>query len=441
MKPFKSLFQQTDNSSLIIFRIAFGFLLCWHMVTAIVTGVIYADYIKPPFTFSFIGFEWLQPLPGNGMYYYAWLMVLLALMVMLGAWYRLAITGFALLWTMLYLMQKSDYNNHYYLVILLCWIMVFMPANRYCAVDVKRKAVAESNLCSRYCILIFIVQMAIVYFFAAISKLTFDWFSGKYIAIQFASLSRRPTLGIIYGRRWFQLFICYGGFLSDLLTVPLLLWKKTRNYAFILSCLFHLFNAFSFHIGIFPYLSIALNIFFFDAAAVSRIFFKQDVSAAANHQHKYNFLKKKIIACCFSLYIFFQIIIPMRSWLYPGNVFWNEEGYRMSWKMMMRTKNGSVYFKVIDTASHKQWNIYPAKQFSRYHVIWLSISPDIIWQYSQRLKKDFRKKGYANVQVYAVGEVSLNRSNSMPLIDSNVNLAAVTWQPFRHSTWITNGPR
>src|SRR3982751_4625801 len=87
-KKFENLFQLTDNSPLIIFRIVFGFLLCWQFTTALVSGSVYRDFIQPPFTFNYIGFDFLQPLPGSGMYFYFALMVLLALMIMLGAWYR-----------------------------------------------------------------------------------------------------------------------------------------------------------------------------------------------------------------------------------------------------------------------------------------------------------------------------------------------------------------
>ena len=128
----------------------------------------------------------------------------------------------------------------------------------------------------------------------------------------------------------------------------------------------------------------------------------------------------------------------MRSWFYPGNVFWTEEGYRMSWKMMMRTKSGALYFKVKDPVSKKIWKAEPAKIFTPRQMMWLSISPDIIWQYAQRLKKEFEEKGIKNAEVYAIGWVSLNRSKPMPMIDSTVNLAAVKWKPFRHSTWITS---
>ncbi len=159
------LFQPVDNSPLIIFRIIFGFLLAYNFSTALFNGTIYRDFIQPPFTFTYIGFEFLHPLPGYGMYYYVAAMVILALMIMLGAWYRITIICFTLMWSILYLMQKSGYNNHYYLMVLLCWIMIFMPANRYCSINYKRKALIKEATCPQYCLWIFMAQVTIVYFF------------------------------------------------------------------------------------------------------------------------------------------------------------------------------------------------------------------------------------------------------------------------------------
>ncbi len=432
---FKKFFRQTDNSPLILFRIILGFLLFYHVITALSDGSVYRNFIQPPFTFNFIGFDFLQPLPGNGMYVYFGLMAILGLMIMAGAWYRLSILAFTVMWTAVYLMQKSDYNNHYYLLILLCFLMIFMPANNYFSVDVKRKAVTKKLSCPQWAIWIFIAQVAIVYFFAATSKLSADWFSGKFIAIQFSRLSTHHILGILYGEKWFQLFICYGGFFFDLLIVPLLLWKKTRPYAFIISCIFHLFNSFSFSIGIFPYLSIALNLFFFEPEQIRNIFFKKKPPFTRNNDVSYN-LKNQLLVFCVCLYLLVQVILPMRSLFFPGNVFWNEEGYRMSWKMMLRSKSGKIYFKVIDPVTRKIWKIEPSKIFAPPHVMWLAISPDITWQYAQRLKKDFSKKGFPGVEVYAIDSVSLNRSSYQPLINPAVNIASVKWHPFRHSEWI-----
>ena len=62
------LFKHIDNSALIVFRILFGLLIFLEAVGAILTGWVRKTLVEPEFTFSFIGFEWLQPLPGNGMY-------------------------------------------------------------------------------------------------------------------------------------------------------------------------------------------------------------------------------------------------------------------------------------------------------------------------------------------------------------------------------------
>jgi vitamin K-dependent gamma-carboxylase len=435
---YKKIFSQVDISPLIIFRIIFGFLLFYYCSTAIFKGAVYENFIQPPFTFTFIGFEFLQPLQGRGMYFYFALMALLGLLIMAGAWYRFSIIAFTFLWLVIYLMQKSNYNNHHYLILLLCFLMIFMPANRYYSLDVKRKVVSEKVCCSQWIPWIFIAQIFVVYFFSALSKLFApDWFSGKFLSIQFSRLSRNHLVGFIYGQNWFPILISYGGFLFDLLIIPLLVWKRSRPYAFVLACLFHIFNSFTFFISIFPYLSIALNIFFFNPEKIRSTFFKKkEIFLPNKNDSTHESIIKKILVYGLFIYLIFQIILPTRSWFFPGNVFWTEEGYRMSWKMMLRTKSGNVYFKIVDPVSGKIWNDNPSKAFAPSHVRWLSTSPDMIWQYAQRLKNKFAKEGYPTVKIYALGWVSLNRSAQQPLINPNVDLASVHWYPFKHSEWI-----
>ncbi len=435
---FIKMFRQVDNSSLIVFRILFGLLLFYHVMAYLLSGTVYLNFIEPPFTFNYIGFDFLQPLPGNGMYYYLCLMGLAAIFIMLGAWYRIAMAVFAILWTILYLMQKSGYNNHYYLILLLCWLMVIVPANGNHSLDVKRKSIPITQVCPQWVIWIFSVQFSIVYFFAAISKLNNDWFSGKFLAIQFSRLSMHRVYGIIYNKIWFPQFIAYTGFFFDLLIVPLLLWKKTRYVAFFISCLFHLFNLFSFKIGIFPFLSIALTLFFIEPEKIRSIFFKNKpgISYIEHPATGYTY-SKKILTGFLLLYFIVQIIVPMRSWFFPGNVFWTEEGYRLSWKMMLRTKSGSIYFKVRDPVSGEIWIEDPKRKFSPGHVMWIANCPDISWQYAQRLKNEYTRKGFPNVEVYAIGSVSLNRAKPLPIIDTTVNLSNTGWDPFHHSYWIT----
>ena len=131
------LFKQVDNIGLVLFRAVFGFLIATEAIGAIFTGWVRRTLVDTPMTFNFIGFDFLQHLQGPAMYYYFVLMGIFGIFVMLGYKYRFSMIAYAIMWTCVYLMQKSSYNNHYYLMMLLCWIMAFLPANRWFSLDTK----------------------------------------------------------------------------------------------------------------------------------------------------------------------------------------------------------------------------------------------------------------------------------------------------------------
>ena len=129
------LFKRVDNSALIFFRIAFGLLIALEAIGGIFTGWVRRTLVEPDFTFNFIGFEFLQPLPGDLMYYYYAVMGIFGILVMIGFKYRFSMFCYTLMWAAVYLMQKSSYNNHYYLLMLLCFIMIFLPAHKALSYD------------------------------------------------------------------------------------------------------------------------------------------------------------------------------------------------------------------------------------------------------------------------------------------------------------------
>lgn len=100
------LFRKIDNAQLVVFRVFYGLLVSAECYGAIATGWVRRTLVEPKFTFSFIGFEWLQPLPGSGMYIYFAVMGTLGLLIALGLKYRLSALTFAVLWSGVYLMQK-----------------------------------------------------------------------------------------------------------------------------------------------------------------------------------------------------------------------------------------------------------------------------------------------------------------------------------------------
>jgi hypothetical protein len=427
------LFKRIDNSALIIFRIIFGLLLVLESVGAIFTGWITRNLVNPKFTFSFIGFEWIQPLPGNGMYFYYALMGICGVLIMVGYKYRMSMIAFTLLWTGTYLMQKSSYNNHYYLLILLSAIMVFQPANRYLSVDAKLNPDIKKISMPQWCSAVFVLQMFIVYTYASIAKMYPDWLDASVMEVILKGKKDYWLVGDLLQQKWIHYFVSYGGLLFDGLIIPLLLFKPTRKWAFFISLFFHLFNSFVFQVGIFPYLSIAFALFFFEPKTIRNLFLKKkplyDDKEVGVPNYKTPFL------VVFMLYFIVQIGLPLRHWFFKDDVLWTEEGHRLSWRMMLRSKSGSTSYRVVDAKTNVAIPINLDDYLTKSQQRSASTKPDVIWQFAQHLKKDFDQKGI-DVKVYVTAYVRVNNDKMQRLIDPKVDIASVQWTPLKHSEWL-----
>ena len=83
-------------SPLITFRIAFGLLMFVSLVRFWYRGWIESIYINPEFHFSYSGFEWVKPLGYPGMYVLFIVVIIAALLISLGLFYRVAAVIFFL---------------------------------------------------------------------------------------------------------------------------------------------------------------------------------------------------------------------------------------------------------------------------------------------------------------------------------------------------------
>ena len=432
----KSQFEPVDNSPLILFRICFGILIFLESFGATLTGWVKQALIDPEFNFTLIGLEWMQPPDGPWMYIYFYLMAICGLMVALGFYYRTGMAAFTILWTLVYWMQKSHYNNHYYLLILLSIFMLIVPAHAYASMDAKRWNSVVSTTCPRWCINIFILQMWIVFTYAALHKVYPGWLNGDFISMNFIGKRNYWLIGNLLQKEWLQTMVIYGGILFDGLIVYFLLWRKSRKEAFIIAIGFHLFNSFVFQIGIFPYLMIALMVFFFEPEVVRKTFFKR--KPIVQIDRGYSVLTPKCIAlvALFGLYFAHQIYLPLRHHLYEGDVFYTEEGHRLSWRMMLRFKSGYTNYMVYAPQKDSTWMLNPKEYLTPKQAGALPGHPDIIWQFAQYMHEKYEKQGLGDVEIRAESFVRLNKGNQVKLIDSEVDLTKVPWQPHRHSEWI-----
>lgn len=424
-------FKNIDNSPLIVFRIFFGFLIACESFGAILTGWVNKVLIAPKFTFSFIGLDWLQPLPGFGMYFYFIIMGLFGIAIMLGYRYRVAIISYTILWAGVYFMQKTSYNNHYYLLLIISFYMIFLPANQYVSLDVKQQRTLEQKAMPYWVSLLFIIQVAIVYFYAAIAKFYPDWLNGTFTRILLAGTTSNEFFLTLFSNKYFYLFIAYAGILFDLLIVPLLLFKKTRTIALVASLSFHLFNAIFLQIGIFPFFALTFSLFFYPPEKIRKIFLRNkpvfNESVAENH------FGKPIFLFFLLPFLFLQLLLPLRHHLIEGDVLWTEEGHRLSWRMMLRKRDGFINFKIKNNNTGEMTSYDYHKNLSPKQARTLATKPDFIWQYCQKIKQEYHGK---NISIFIDCKNNINNGEFKTLIDPKQDFAKAEWNYFWHNEWI-----
>ena len=139
----------------------------------------------------------------------------------------------------------------------------------------------------------------------------------------------------------------------------------------------------------------------------------------------------------YAIYIFvaIQLLLPFRYALYPGKLFWHEQGFRFSWRVMLMEKSGSTYFTVRDTVSGKSYEVNNKEFLTPLQEKMMSTQPDLILRYAHYLAARYRERGVANPGVYGEVYVAQNGQRSQLFIDTTVNLAA---QPlgWNHYSWV-----
>ncbi len=431
-----------DNAPLVVFRVLFGALMVAESFGAIATGWVREVFVEPPHTFPLMGFESLRVLHGPWMYGYFAVMGGLAAGVMLGLRYRASATGLALLWSCAYLAQKSHYNNHYYLAAVVSWGMVLAPAHLRASLDERRGRVQRVEVMPALVRQSFQLLLGVVFTYAAIAKLYPGWLEGDYLRVNLGSKGDRWPLGALVVQPWFQTFTIYSAILFDALVVPGLVWRRTRLLAFLGLVGFNLFNSVVFRIGIFPYMVLAWTVFFFDAATVLKCF-RWLPRLASTGQHAAREVGNVAWPVRAGLFVFFavQVLLPLRHFLIPGDVLWTDEGHRMSWRMMLRTRWGDFALTALDRDTGEAWPIELDRYLSPTQLRRAAVSPEYILQLARLIERDHVAEGRTNVALYCRwSRVSVNGGEPGPLIDPSVDLTRARWSPFGHDDWVLDPP-
>lgn len=417
------LLEPVDAASVNVFRIVFGVLMLIATLRFVATGCIADYYEMPSHFFHYAGFEWVRPWPGPGMYIHFGVMAVLAVLVILGRRPRLCIALFGALFAYAHLIDKTNYLNHYYLVICVCGLMACLPIER------------TWTHVPRWVVWALRAQIGLVYVFGGIAKLKYDWLvDAQPLSIWLSANSDFPLIGGLFDEKWVAYAFSYAGLAFDLSIVPLLLWKRSRPFAYVAVVAFHVVTARLFHLGMFPWIMIGCSLIFLPPDWPRRLLARPIVVKRIAPTKR-----PRLALSLLGLYFAFHALVPLRHLVYPGDVCWTEEGFRFAWHVMVMEKDGSVVLHVREPATNRRWDVSPADYLTRYQTKMMASQPDMILELAHITAADFRARGVRDPEVTVDAFVSLNGRRRARLIDPTIDLARVE-SGLGHATWILEAP-
>jgi len=430
----------TKAASLAAFRVLFGSLMLISLVRFITMGWIEQFYIAPKWHFTYYGFDFVKTL---GVYTYGLfaIAILSCIGVVLGYKYKWSMFLFFLSFTYIELIDKTTYLNHYYFVSILSFLLFFLPLNATFSLDSRNKGIKYTYVPS-WTVDSIKLLLGIVYFYAGLAKLNSDWlFRAQPLKIWLSTKTTLPLIGQFMNESWFHYTMSWSGMFYDL-TIPFfLLIRKTRPYAFIVVVIFHVFTRILFNIGMFPYIMICVTLIFFDSSLHEKGLFilkkiiKKTSKSTLKTEETYKSSKNKNILFIISLFFVIQLFLPFRNLYYPGELFWTEQGFRFSWRVMLIEKVGYTTFTVKDSVTGKKFHVKNSDFLTSFQIKQMSFQPDFILEYAHMLGDHFKSQGHQNIQVFVESYVALNGRLNQLYIDPNVDLYKQA-EGFHNKTWI-----
>lgn len=434
------LFAPIDNSSITFFRIAFGVTTFFHVWGVLDTNRVRRRYIDPPVLFSFPGLDWLKRLPGDWMLVLWFALAFAAVLIMLGLFYRAAMIFFFLGHTYAIHLDQSIFWNHYYVVSLVAFLMIFVPANRAHSLDVMLKRVTPASTAPTWALWILRAQMGITYFFAGVAKINSDWLHGQPMAIYLKDEASFPFISPLFNQQWVALTLSWTGLAFDLLIVPLLLWRLTRVIAFALVVIFHFTNSLIFDIEAFPWFALVATALFFAPDFPRRIgLFNNDPEPDIDGQtvpSGWAALRTQQKAGCILMAVYFvvQILMPLRHYAYPGDVNWTTEGDLWSWRMLLVDARHKTVFTLESKQTGAQCRLDPLQYIDEAHWDKLGYRPDMMAQFGHYVADSYWQRKHERVAVHAYSAVSVNGHPFAALVSPQTDLASV--KRSLHNDWI-----
>ncbi|QDT32509.1 HTTM domain-containing protein [Thalassoglobus polymorphus] len=448
----EQLARRVDGSSLGLFRILWGLLMVWESIRKLpkADGMYSPEY----FHFTYSLFPFVKPLPE------VWMMqteisvmLIAAILITIGYYYRAASAVFLVIFTHLFLIEKIYYNNHFYLTILMSFLMMLCEADRCYRLPLpgkwgrKKETDLEAQTVPLWNLVLLRSQIVVLYFFGGVAKLNSDWLAGEPVRFWFSHKDPSHMLSMFLTQGWFIYMVCWTGLILDLVAGFTLLSKRTRVFTMLLLVVFHATNSTLFQIGLFPLIGIGLLILFVEPVLPRKCFRwigtkLGTIPHGVLEPHIGTARPVKLASWGVTAFvcgwISFQAILPLRILTYSDDPGWSEVGQCFSWRMMLRHKDAFLKLKFDPPEAEKYLEEHPEilPHLSKVHVERMVKNPHFILQYAHTVSDALKKEGWEDVKISCVSIASMNGRPYQLMINPETDLAKASYGMFEVPDWI-----
>ncbi len=406
-------------ASYVAFRAAFGALAAFSAARFLWRGWVGEFYLSPAHHLTYPRFGWfrfdlVRPWPAPFMYAHVVALLALGLAIAVGFRPRTAAALYAVGFTYVELIDRALYLNHYWFLSLAALLLAVLPGPSF-GVDGAVWVPSITVWMLRF-------QLGVVYFFAGVAKLNPDWLlHGEPLRTWLAARTDRPIFGPLLDEPGVALAASWVGVAFDLTIVGWLLWRRSRPVAYVVLVVFHLATAALFQIGLFPWVMIALTPIFFPSDWPQRFRSFRPAARAGPTARPLGYPLLGFVA----VFVVLSLIVPLRHWAREGNVRWNDDGYELSWRVMLTDRAGFLEFEVLDERTGREWRVEPDMVLSEWQAYEAQSRPQLALRTAHLIAAEFDAMGYPGVDVRADSFVAMNGRLRQRMIDPAIDLTDV----------------
>lgn len=410
--------------SVAVFRISYGLLVAYSCVRFLAKGWVDTLYLQPDHHLAYRWFEWIQPLPGPLMHLHVAALAVLGLCIAAGYRHRLATGLFVVGFSYTELIDAALYLNHYWFITLAGVLLLVLPVHHRWSLDVAVGRVRAHPNVAVGVVWALRAQLAAVYLFAGLAKLNPDWlFHAEPMSLWLADRTHLPLVGPFLDEPAMAYVASWSGAAFDCTIVAWLLWRRSRPYAYAVLVGFHLTTGALFQIGVFPWVMIVATLIFFEPTWPRRLASSASIISRHPVSPSRPTTRPLLVAGLVALAAI-QLVLPLRHYAIDGNVRWTEEGYYLSWRVMLTEKAGHVDYHVTDPTTGRTWTVDPDLVLTEWQANHAATRPDLIHATAHLIAEHYRDQETPDVEIRADAWVTMNGHQARRLIDPTVDLAA-----------------